>query len=110
MKCLRSENGGEYVNRPFEEYLVLFGIDWQRSVPHTPQQNGVAEHKKRMLVEMARCLLHAKDMPLRFWVEGVYCASSNYLLNHILTRAVLSMILGERWCGKKPSTTHLRVF
>jgi transposase InsO family protein len=57
IKCLRSENGGEYVNRPFEEYLVRSGIDWKRLVPHTPQQNGITECKNQMLVEMARCLL-----------------------------------------------------
>jgi hypothetical protein len=27
IKCLRSKNGGEYFNRPFEEYIVQFGID-----------------------------------------------------------------------------------
>jgi transposase InsO family protein len=89
IKCLRSDNGGEYVNRPFEEYLLRSGIDWKWSVPHTPQQNGVAECKNQTLVEMARCLLQAKDLPPRFWDEAVYCA--NYLLNHISTRVVPSM-------------------
>jgi len=57
---------------------------------------------------MARCLLQAKDLPPRFWVEAVYCA--NYLLNCISTRVVPSMTLVERWYGKKPSVDHLYVF
>jgi hypothetical protein len=27
IKCLRSESGDEYVNQPFEEYLVQSGIE-----------------------------------------------------------------------------------
>jgi hypothetical protein len=29
IKFLRTNNGGEYVNRSFEEYLLQFGIYWQ---------------------------------------------------------------------------------
>jgi hypothetical protein len=86
---LRLENGGEYVNGPFEEYLLQSSIDWHRSVPHTPQQNGVAECKNRTLVKMARCILQAKYQPLHLWDEEIY--HENYLLNHILTRVVPSM-------------------
>jgi hypothetical protein len=39
-QVLEIKNGGEYVNQPFEEYLLCFGIDWEQSVPHTPQQNA----------------------------------------------------------------------
>jgi hypothetical protein len=31
------KNGGVYVNRPFEEYLVLSHIEWHQLIPHTPQ-------------------------------------------------------------------------
>jgi hypothetical protein len=54
---MRSDNGGEYVNKPFEEYLVQPGIDWEWLVPHTPQQNGITKHKNQTLVEMSICLL-----------------------------------------------------
>jgi transposase InsO family protein len=69
IKCLRYDNGREYVNRPFEEYLAQYGISWQRFVPHTPQQNDVAERKNWTLVEMARCLLQAKDLRLSFGLK-----------------------------------------
>jgi hypothetical protein len=57
---------------------------------------------------MAHCLLQAKDLSTHFWDEVVYYA--NYLLNHILTRAISSVTLVKRWCGKNPSFNHLRVF
>jgi hypothetical protein len=79
VKCLRSNNGGKYVSRQFEDYLVQSDISWKRFVPHTPQQNGIAGRKNITLVEMSRCLLQAKDLQMKFWVEAVYCV--NYLLN-----------------------------
>ena len=43
LKTLRTDNGGEYVSREFGGYLSSHGIQHQRTVPHTPQQNGIAE-------------------------------------------------------------------
>ena len=81
IKYLRSGNGGEYISQQFKDYLLQSGISWQIYVPHTPHHNGVVERKNRTLVEMARCLLRAKDLQTKFWAKVVYCA--NYLLNQI---------------------------
>ncbi|KAL7372232.1 hypothetical protein ABVT39_012552 [Epinephelus coioides] len=43
---LRTDNGGEYTSSEFQEYLKAQGIHHEMTVPHTPQQNGVAERKK----------------------------------------------------------------
>ena len=43
---LRTDNGGEYISSEFQEYLKAQGIHHEMTVPHTPQQNGVAERKK----------------------------------------------------------------
>ena len=42
---LRSDNGGEYVNKKFITFCTEQGIQQQCTVPYTPQQNGVVEHK-----------------------------------------------------------------
>lgn len=57
---------------------------------------------------MGRCLLQAKELPTKFWVEVVYY--SNYLLNLILTRAVSDMNPIKKWSIRKPSISHLRTF
>jgi transposase InsO family protein len=47
IKILRSDQGGEYTSRDFFKYCKNNGIQQQFTVPHTPQQNGVAERKNR---------------------------------------------------------------
>ncbi|KAL6320961.1 hypothetical protein AAG906_010770 [Vitis piasezkii] len=42
-------NGGEY-RRPFEQYCKSHGIKLEKTVPKTPQQNGVAERMNRTTV------------------------------------------------------------
>lgn len=40
--CLRSDNGGEYLSKEFESYLLSKGIHHELSAPYSPAQNGVA--------------------------------------------------------------------
>ena len=40
---LRTDNGGEYMSKDFQAYLTSKGIEHQLTVPHSPQQNGLAE-------------------------------------------------------------------
>ena len=44
VKYLRSDNGGEYIDRGFSEYCVAHGIRMENTILRTPQQNGVTEH------------------------------------------------------------------
>jgi len=70
------------LQQQFEAYLAKEGIKHQLTVPYTPQQNGVSERRNRTLMEMARCLLYEKKLPLNFWVEAVNTTS--YLINRRL--------------------------
>ena len=36
LKCLRLDNGGEYINGGFNEYCVAHGIRMEKSIPATP--------------------------------------------------------------------------
>ena len=47
---LRTDNGGEYLSTEFQNYLKEKGIRHELTVPHSPQQNGVAERINRTLV------------------------------------------------------------
>jgi transposase InsO family protein len=49
IKCLRSDNGGEFTSKEFMDYCNMNGIKRQFFVARTPQQNGVVE-RKNMIV------------------------------------------------------------
>ena len=38
LKCLRSDNGGEYIDGGFSEYCAAQGIRMEKTIPRTPQQ------------------------------------------------------------------------
>ncbi|XBI71108.1 hypothetical protein VPH35_065416 [Triticum aestivum] len=63
VKIFRTDNGTEYVNNQFDEYLSNFGIIHQTSCPGTSQQNGLAERKNRHLLEITRCIMLAMNVP-----------------------------------------------
>ena len=79
VKCLRSDNGGEYIDGGFSEYCAAHEIRMVKTIPGTPQQNGVAECMNKTLNECARSMrLHA-GLPKTFWVDVVSTAA--YLIN-----------------------------
>ena len=45
IKCLQSDNGGEFTSGEFGSFYEECGIKRQFSVARTPQQNGVVEEK-----------------------------------------------------------------
>jgi transposase InsO family protein len=57
IKCLRSDNGGEFTSKEFMDYCRNHEIKMQFSVARTPQQNGVVERKNRTVQEMARTMI-----------------------------------------------------
>jgi transposase InsO family protein len=88
--------------------LAKEGIKHQLTVPYTSQQNGVNERRHRTLMEIPRCLLYEKKMPLKFWAEVVNTTS--YLLNRMTTRVLGDKTPYEIWYGFKPNVDHLKVF
>ena len=56
------------------EFMKSKGIDHRTSPPFTPQINGTAERENRTIVEAARTMLIAKDLPMGLWAEATLCA------------------------------------
>ena len=75
VKVLRSDNGTEYVNQEFEQFLISKGIEHQTTCVNTPEQNGVAEQKNRHLLEVARSLMFSMNVPKFLWGEAVKTAT-----------------------------------
>ena len=57
MKTLRSDQGGEYLDTKFNDYLIEHGILSHLTTPRTPQQNGVAERRNRTFLDIVRSVL-----------------------------------------------------
>ena len=68
MKRLRSDNGGEFTSKLFQQYCDENGIERQFSTTRTPQQNGVSERKNRTIQEMGRTMLKDSKLDEKFWV------------------------------------------
>ncbi|KAE8660144.1 hypothetical protein F3Y22_tig00116958pilonHSYRG00159 [Hibiscus syriacus] len=79
--CLRTDNGGEYRSNEFSKYLRECRIRHQYTCANTPQQNGAAERKNRHLAEIYRSMLHAKNVPGRFWAEAMRIAA--FVINRL---------------------------
>ncbi|KAJ0456158.1 putative RNA-directed DNA polymerase [Helianthus annuus] len=60
IKILRTDRGGEYCSKIFQDYLKMNGIRHQLTNSFTPQQNGVAERKNRTLMELSRSMMNVK--------------------------------------------------
>ena len=54
-KKLRQDNAKEFLSEQFKTYCLDAGILQEKTIPETPQQNGLAERCNRTLLEMARC-------------------------------------------------------
>ena len=88
IKTLHTDRGGEFLSNEFTLFCEENGIRRELTSPYTQEQNGVAERKNRIVVEMARSLLKAKEIPNEYWAEAI--ANSVYLLNLSPTKAVLN--------------------
>jgi hypothetical protein len=71
LKCLRSENGGEYCSKEFYYYCSYHGIRREKTVPRTPQEKGVSERMNRTIMEHARSMRLHPSLPLQFWEDVV---------------------------------------
>jgi len=108
IKCLRSDGGGEYLSNEFSEYLKEHRIQRKYSCSYSPRPNGIVERKNRHIVEITRAMLNEKNLPNYFWAETVVIAV--YIINRTPTIIVHGMTPKEKFTGKKPNVSHLRVF
>nr|GFC30070.1 hypothetical protein [Tanacetum cinerariifolium] len=90
------------------EYYERIGIFHQKSVPRTPQQNGVVERRNRTLVEAARTMLIFSKAPMFLWAETM--ATACYTQNRSLIHTRHHKTPYELVHNKKPDLTFFRVF
>nr|GEY13939.1 hypothetical protein [Tanacetum cinerariifolium] len=108
VRCIRTDNGTEFVNQTLHEYYEQVGISHETSVARSPQQNGVIERRNRTLIEAARTMLIYAQALLFLWAEAV--ATTCYTQNRTIIRLRHGKTPYELLHNKLPDLSFLYVF
>jgi hypothetical protein len=88
--------------------MKMHGIHRQFTCKYTPHQNGIAKGKNRHIAEVAYALMANKSMPHHYWAETI--ANAVYIMNMTPIAVVHGMIPEEKYNGRIPDFSHLKVF
>jgi IS30 family transposase len=108
IKTLRTDNGTEFVNQKFSNFLKQKGIVRQTTCVYTPQQNGVSERKNRHIMEMTRSLLFQSNVSKIFWSEAII--TSIHLINRLPSAILDFKSPYELLLKEKPNIDYFKVF
>lgn len=89
-------------------FMEQNGIQHQRTVPYTPEQNGCAEREMWTIMEAARSMIHAKGLDSCLWGEAVN--SAVFILNRTGTSTIKHKTPYELWNGKSIEIDDFRIF
>jgi len=63
IKAVCTDTGREYKGEVFQRELRRYGIEFQSTVPYTPQEDGASENSNRVLVGRVNVLLQQASAP-----------------------------------------------
>ena len=86
VKILQTDRSREYLLDMFKEFCEEKGIQRQLKIPRTPQQNGVAEHIYRTLLDMIMSIMVHANLPISFLGDTLLTAT--YILNCVSSKSV----------------------
>ncbi|GMG17822.1 unnamed protein product [Phytophthora fragariaefolia] len=90
IKRVQSDNGKEY--EKLARIIAKYNTHFRFTQAYTPQQNGMAERRIRMVMEKTLCLLFDGHLSGAQWGEAVM--TSTYLVNITPTHAVKCIFVG----------------
>jgi hypothetical protein len=108
VKQLLTDGGGEFDNNNVRSIVQQFGIKHRFTMPYTPEQNGAAERDNRTLIEAARSMLLAKELPNKLWAEAV--STATYVINRCGPVKDSDKSPFELWSGKSADVSNLKIF
>jgi hypothetical protein len=108
LKCLKSDNGGEYCSKEFDYYCSYHEIHREKTVLGTPQENSVSERMNRIIMECARSMRLHVGFLLQFW--GDFVDTNVYLINIGPSSSLDGGIPEEAWTCKKINYYFLKTF
>lgn len=103
MKCLRINNGEEYIGK-FEDYCKTNEIICEKVPPKTPYMNGLAEMMNITIVDKVRSMFSHCKIPNLFWGEAIRTAIDLINLSPLIN--LNGEIVEKVWVGKKTSYSH----
>ena len=80
VKHLKFNNGGRYGDENLNEFCVANGIKLEKTIPKTPQHNGIVQRMNKTLNEHVKSMRIHAGLPKMFWAKVVSIAT--YLINH----------------------------
>ena len=105
---LHYDNGKDYLNHQFQDYLAKAGICHELIAPYSPEQNSVAERDNHTIMECARSFLHQSEVSIVFWAEAKNRAV--YILNQVASRTLHDQTPLFKWNGKILDVSHFQIF
>ena len=108
IKCLRTDNGGEFTSLELEKYCKDEGIVRHKTNVYTPQQNGVVEHMNMTLLVRARIMLSNANLGQELWEEAF--STVCYLINRSPSMEIDCKILEEVWTNHSCDYLNLKIF
>ncbi|KAE9067630.1 hypothetical protein PF010_g27389 [Phytophthora fragariae] len=106
IKIVQSDNGKEY--EKLARIIVKYGTRFRFTQAYTPQQNGMAERRIRMVMGKALCLLFEGHLSGALWGEAMM--TSTYLINLTPSAAIDMISPYLLWHNRLPRINKLRTF
>jgi hypothetical protein len=104
---LRTDNGGEYVNKRLQTHLKSTGTRFNPTQPFSPQQNGIAERYNRTITNQLRAIMHTSRIPKQLW--GELALTVNYLRQRTPSSSINGKSPYELWHNSLPNIENLRI-
>jgi len=109
ISLLRVDNAPELIHGQMETYCKAQGITYEKTIPDSPPQNGVAERTNLTVCSMARAMLIDANLCDYFWPFSILTAV------HIKQRVPYASLPPtvtpyQLWFKHCPNLRHLRPF
>ncbi|CAI7880789.1 unnamed protein product [Closterium sp. NIES-54] len=105
---LHSDRGGEFSSDPLRAFCRAEGIRQMFTLPASPQQNGIAERRIGMVMDVARTSMIHAAAPHFLWPFAVQYAAHQINLQPRVSLPETSRTL--RWTGKVGDASAFRVW
>ena len=82
-------------NKTWRDYTDEIGITYEWSKHTTPEVNGCAERRNKIVLEKAFAMLHVANLTRRFWPQAVEAAA--FLANRTLSKKLKTTPYQKLW-------------